>query len=170
MEHVENRPPPGTWQQAVQPLVGLVAYHALRLCRAHNVPLGDRDDVVAEALLDLCLSVRRSWARGVRGVDCRFFALHGLQAARRGRRVRLLGDVFEHPEGLAAGGLGPEDEAVARDELQALLARLPGERLRQVVRLKAEGLSTAEVAGRLNCCRQRVQQMLQEARAVLLAR
>jgi hypothetical protein len=81
MEYAESTPLPpppgravpplaaaaGTWQQAVQPLVGLVAWHAHKLCKAHGVPAADRADVVAEALANLCVSVKSAWARGCRG-------------------------------------------------------------------------------------------------------
>jgi RNA polymerase sigma factor (sigma-70 family) len=133
------------------------------------VPAGDRDDVVAEALLDLCVGVRNAHGRGVAAVDCRYNARHGLAATRtrRGRPPRLLGDLYEDPEGaLAAGGPSPVEEAEAREALQGLLGRLP-ERLRRVVCLRAEGYTQAEVAVRLGCSRQRVQQLLLEARRLI---
>jgi hypothetical protein len=51
-----------------------------------------------------------------------------------------------------------------------LLDRLPSERLRRVVAMRASGLSVAEVALAEGVCRQRIQQLLERARAVLLAR
>jgi DNA-directed RNA polymerase specialized sigma24 family protein len=102
-------------------------------------------------------------------VDCTFFALHGLQAActRRGKALQTLGDAGS---ALADRGPGPVEQAEAAELLEALLARLPGDRMRQAVRLKAAGLSTAEAAAALGVCRQRVEQLLERARAVLLAR
>jgi DNA-directed RNA polymerase specialized sigma24 family protein len=185
MGRVENTtplsPPPGravppltagSWQEAVQPLVGLVAWHALRLCRIHGVPPGDRDDVVAEALAAECVGVRSAFARGVAGVDCSFYARNGLAAARtrRGRRLRLLGDLLPGPGALASRAPGPYDEAEANDTLASLLARLPAGRVRRVVRLRAQGLSVAEVARREGVCVQRIRQLLLQARQLLLAR
>jgi hypothetical protein len=57
-------------------LVGLVAWHALRLCKAHGVPPGDRDDVVAEALVAMCVGVHSAFGRGIAGVDCSYYARH----------------------------------------------------------------------------------------------
>jgi DNA-directed RNA polymerase specialized sigma24 family protein len=174
MNHATHPPPPAAcWQAEAARLAKVTAFHVLRLCKAHGLPPGEWDDIIGEALFDLCLSVRRSWARGVEAVDCRYFALHGLQAARtrRARPLRLLDDAVADPEAaLASRGPGPDAEALARDELAALLARLPTDRLRRVVRMRAAGASTAEVAAALGCCRQRVEQLLQQARAVLLAR
>jgi DNA-directed RNA polymerase specialized sigma24 family protein len=108
--------------------------------------------------------------RGTRGLDCRFFARHGLAACRtrRGRPPRLLGDIFEDPAAAhAAGGPGPAEEAEGREALQNLLARLPSERMRQAVRLRAEGLTVREAAARMRCCRQRVESLLQKARRLV---
>ena len=174
MHHVEHPPhPAGTWQEAASRLAKVTAGHAYKLCKAHGVPPGERDDVAAESLLDLCVSVRSAFARGVEAFDARYFALHGLAASRtrRGRPLQLLADACADPEAALAGrGPGPVEQLEAGEFLPALLARLSDERLRRVVRLRAEGLSTAEVAAREGCCVQRVQQLLQEARLVLIAR
>jgi DNA-directed RNA polymerase specialized sigma24 family protein len=178
MRHVEStpRPPPptaGSWQAEAVRLAGLVAWHVTRLCRANNVPPADREDVVAEALVNLCVSVKSAFARGVTAVNCRYYAQNGLAAAvhtHRGRPLRLLADAVADPEGaLASRGPGPDAEAEAAELLPALLARLP-ERLRRVVALRAAGLSVAEVARRENVCVRRVRQLLLRARAVLLGR
>jgi hypothetical protein len=54
-------------------------------------------------------------------------------------------------------------EAVARDTFEALLWRMPGERLKQVVWLRALGLTRAEVGRRLGVTGQYVRQLLREA-------
>jgi RNA polymerase sigma factor (sigma-70 family) len=173
MEHVESTtlPPPqaaGTWQDMAGRLAGLVAWHAHRLCKAHGVPAADRDDVVGEALAALCVGVKSAFSRGVTAVDTRYYAMNGLTAALRTRRGRPLQTLGAAEAALAGRGPGPAEQAEANELLAVLLARLPGDRMRQAVRLKAEGLSTAETAAALGVCRQRVQQLLLRARAVLL--
>jgi DNA-directed RNA polymerase specialized sigma24 family protein len=171
MQHAEHTPHPATWQDMAGRLAGLVAWHAARLCKAHVVPPDQREDVVGEALVALCVGVKNAWQRGARGFDVRFYARHGVAAVlhtRRGRPLRVLGDAAE--AALASCGPGPDAEAEAAELLPALLARLPGGRVRQAVRLKAAGLSTAEAAAALGVSRQRVKQLLLKARAVLLAR
>jgi DNA-directed RNA polymerase specialized sigma24 family protein len=144
MEHIPDTPsvplPPGgaaphldavTWQEAVAPLIRLTIHHARRVCAVHGVPESDRADLIAEALLNLCTSVRNAFGRGTRRFDVRFFTSHALTVVRhtrRGRPPRLLGDVFEEPDNaLAAGGPGPVEELEAREALQRLLSRLPDE-------------------------------------------
>jgi RNA polymerase sigma factor (sigma-70 family) len=84
--------------------------------------------------------------------------------------LRLLADACPDPEGmLAARGPSPAEEAEANEALDGLLARLPDERLRLIVRLRAEGLSVREVARRINLSRQRVEELLLRARRLVFA-
>ena len=70
---------------------------------------------------------------------------HHHRAAKRGLgRVRPLGDF----DGAGPSPLGPEDEAVAREEFDRLLAVLP-EDLRHVLMMRLEGETNAEIAARL---------------------
>jgi DNA-directed RNA polymerase specialized sigma24 family protein len=176
MSHVESTPLPpppaaGTWQEAALPLYGLVIWHARKLARACGLPAAELDDAVGEALVNLCVSARNAFGRGGRALRCRYFAQNGVAAVlhtRRGRPFRQLDAAAG--AALASRGPGPDEEAEAAELLETLLARLPGGRVRQAVRLKAEGLSTAEAAAAMGCCRQRVEQLLLRARALLLVR
>jgi hypothetical protein len=168
MHHAEHPPhAAGTWQHEAGRLAKVTAYHVLHLCKAHGVPPAEWDDTIGEALLDLCLSVRSSWERGVRGVDARFFALHGIQAAcsRRCKPLHALGDAAA----LADRNPGPVEQAEAGELLEGLLRRLPDDRLRRIVAMRAAGLSVAEVARAEGVCVQRIRHLLLKAR-VLLAR
>jgi DNA-directed RNA polymerase specialized sigma24 family protein len=169
MQHHATAPQPGTWQEMAGRLAGLVAWHVAELCRAHGISSDQQDDIAGEALASLCVSVRSAWARGVRAVNPRYFAMTGLTAVLHTRRCRPL-QALDRPEGLADRAPGPDAEAEADELLDALLARLPDGRMRQAVAMKAAGLSTAEAAAALGVCRQRVEQLLGRARAVLLAR
>jgi DNA-directed RNA polymerase specialized sigma24 family protein len=163
MPHAATATQPDTWQSAAAALYRITAGAARRLCRACNVPPAEHEEVVAEALLDMCASLRRAWGRGVRAVDCTYYARHGLAAAcaRRNRPLPpLAGDA-------AARGPGPAEQLEAGELLDDLLRRLPDGRMRQAVQLKAEGLSTAEVAAAMGVCRQRVEHLLLRARALL---
>src|SRR5262249_1715606 len=93
MEHAVNPPPPpDSWQQTAAALYKITALAARQLCRRCAVPPGEAEEVVAEALLSLCLNVKGAWGRGTRGFDCTFFALSGLTACRtrRGRPLPQL--------------------------------------------------------------------------------
>jgi DNA-directed RNA polymerase specialized sigma24 family protein len=59
------------------------------------------------------------------------------------------------------------EELEARELLAGLLAGLPDDRLRRIVSLRAEGLTMREVAARVGLSRQRVEQLLQEARRLV---
>jgi DNA-directed RNA polymerase specialized sigma24 family protein len=163
MGHAATATPPGTWQETAAALYRITAALARRLCAAHAVPAGEVEEVVAESLLSMCTNVERAWARGPRPIDCRYFALAGLASAcsRRGKPLPQL-----HKDA-ADRAPGPVEELEAAELLPSLLARLPDERLRRIVRLRAEGLAVREVAGRVGLSRQRVEQMLQQARALL---
>jgi hypothetical protein len=128
------------------------------------VPRGERADVAAESLLQMCVCVRSAWGRGGRKFSCRFFALRGLAAARRNApRWRLLQDLFGDPgTAFAARGPDPVALALARDLLQALLRRLRCGRARRVVRLRAAGLTMDEVAGRMGCSQQYISWQLRQ--------
>jgi DNA-directed RNA polymerase specialized sigma24 family protein len=174
-----QRPPNltgSTWQEAVLPLVRLVAWHAHRLCRRFDVPLQDRADVVAESLLTLCEDGRSAWLRGVDAVNCYYYAQKGYKAwrsrGRHWRRVSLLHDLFESPDRVLAsrpaglaGGLGPDWEQEARDvRLDQIMKRAQDERLQQVVRLRASGLTKRAIGARLGISGERVRQLLQTLR------
>jgi hypothetical protein len=78
-------------------------WNAHRLCRACGIPPHERDDVVAESLLNFCAGMKNAFGRGARAVNCRYHALNGLAAAlrtRRGRPLRLLADACPDPEGM----------------------------------------------------------------------
>jgi DNA-directed RNA polymerase specialized sigma24 family protein len=154
--------------------VRLVIWHAHKLCRTAGVPPGDRDDVVAEALLNFCTNLKNAFARGPRGsIRCRYHALNGLAVAlrtRRGRPLRLLHEAFEDPDNaLAARDPGPEAEAQAHELLPDLLSRLPDERLWRICVLRARGASVAEVAVAEGICVQRVRKLLLRARRLVFA-
>jgi DNA-directed RNA polymerase specialized sigma24 family protein len=70
--------------------------------------------------------------------------------------------------GLTDRGPQPVEELEAREALAVLLARLPDERLRRVVAMRAGGASVAEVARQENVCVQRIRQLLERARGLLL--
>jgi hypothetical protein len=165
MEHAAA-PQPVTWQDQAARLYRVTAAAARRLCEAHGVPASEHEEVVAESLLDMCLSLRRAWGRGCRGFDCGYYARHGLVAA-FSRRGRPLPPLRGTP---AARGPGPVEQLEAAELLPSLLARLPDERLRRVVAMRAAGASVAEVAAAEGVCRQRIQHLLLKARGLLLAR
>jgi len=134
------------------------------------VPDGERDEVVAEALLTLCASVRGAHGRGVKAVNVRYYALTALATCRtrRHRPLCLLADACPDPEAaLAAANPSPLEELEGREAVAALLARLPNERLRLVVLLRAQGWTNAQIAARLGRSRSRVEQLLQEARRLV---
>src|SRR5262249_57444730 len=54
----------------------------------------------------------------------------------------------------------PEFAVSLAEHFQALLARLPGERLRQIARLRLEEYSAAEIAQRLGCAERTVNRKL----------
>jgi hypothetical protein len=161
MHHAEHPPHPGSWQAEAGRLAKVTAWYVTRLCRINSIPPDQRDDVIGEALVALCVGVKGAFARGVTAIDCRYYARNGLAAVlrtRRARPLRLLADAVADPEAaLAARGPGPDEQLEAAELLPALLARLPDERLRQVVRLRAEGLAVREVAGRVGLSRQRIE-------------
>jgi DNA-directed RNA polymerase specialized sigma24 family protein len=134
------------------------------------VPRAEWDDAVAEGYLGLCAGLKGARGRGTTAVNARFYAQNALAVVlhtRRGRALQALGGAGA---AVADRNPGPAEEAEAAELLPALLARLPGEQLRRVVRLRAEGLAVREVAARVGLSRQRVEQLLLEARGLLLAR
>jgi DNA-directed RNA polymerase specialized sigma24 family protein len=87
---------------------------------------------------------------------------HHHRAARRDvRRVQPLGDFDADP-----GVLGPEAEAVARDEFDRLLALLP-EDLQRVLALRLGGYTIAEIAARLGRVDRTVELKLRAIRGLL---
>jgi DNA-directed RNA polymerase specialized sigma24 family protein len=88
---------------------------------------------------------------------------HHHRAARRDvRRVQPLGDF----DGAEAGVLGPEAEAVAREEFDRLLALLP-EDLQRILALRLEGYTVAEIAARLGRVERTVELKLRAIRGLL---
>jgi DNA-directed RNA polymerase specialized sigma24 family protein len=88
---------------------------------------------------------------------------HHHRAARRDvRRVQPLGDFDDADPGV----LGPEAAAVAREEFDRLLARLPDD-LQRVLALRLEGYTVAEIAARLGRVERTVELKLPAIRGLL---
>jgi DNA-directed RNA polymerase specialized sigma24 family protein len=87
---------------------------------------------------------------------------HHHRAAKRGLdRVQPLGDFDAE-----ASVLGPEAEAVAREEFDRLLALLP-EDLQRILALRLEGYTVAEIAARLGRVERTVELKLRAIRGLL---
>jgi DNA-directed RNA polymerase specialized sigma24 family protein len=89
-------------------------------------------------------------------------ALHHRAAKRGLDRVQTLNDFDDADPGV----LGPEAEAVARDEFDRLLALLPDD-LQRVLALRLEGYTVAEIAARLGRVERTVELKLRAIRGLL---
>jgi RNA polymerase sigma factor (sigma-70 family) len=82
---------------------------------------------------------------------------------RDARREQSLGDVLGRGAEPAGPGADPSLVAMARDEWEALLSRLPADE-RAVLELLREGYDCGEVAQRLGVCDRTVRRSLERAR------
>jgi DNA-directed RNA polymerase specialized sigma24 family protein len=82
-------------------------------------------------------------------------------------KVRTLSDLAERGVPEAIGGEpSPELAAQVADECRRLLARLPGDALRQIALWKMEGYTNEEIAQRLGCVRFTVDRKLRSIRQI----